>query len=677
MKSDIPSPFYFYRRCIIGFVIVLLFSHSVHAQNLRSKRFEIDAKRTGIHYSSRDALPRGREFKRIDSTYYVGWMYEGTYLYEHAADYLGYKMAANQLSKALDLMERDFSKELKTRTEDVLVYINIMKFHKDWDYTAYALMNCYSNMELPFETWGLLQRCKKIDLQDELYTDTYNYLSWTVHRNRFFTNQKFSFLKSTLLENEQYANQLLDSSFTKVKRDAKINAKIFSIDFEAQKVPGIWHYKAMLYSYQLNIEKANYYFDKLKETGTFPVNNYATFCAIQAQFRDAVKFYDLAKSEDAGDKRMKESYYYLSIMNQYRNQLKQGIEELKTLITANGSTPGFGWYNIALAREYNYDGQIELAAKHNLIAEQFKEIHIGTTLGKSHYEFSIGLLNLLIKSNQINALKFENPFWWLSITDLGKLAQLQFEKLGIQFLLINQFAENPERERVIYKLFSTESTVSFDEVTQLIEDFSHHYFIQKFESEIKNDSRYQVKRYYKYTYAKILLKAGKFEEAQEQLMSILNEIQIDEDYEKLLQARVYENLAVCFEEQDEINTAKFYTLKLYETYPQLIPFSNLTMPMSLVTNARNEGERQKIKAIKSTRIEWHEGSSNEIPTVFLNFSQKGSMPILQLHVKFKQKEIVPIIELPIPKTDAGLRKLTYLFFTIGAPVVTSQPLPTA
>src|SRR6476619_1527189 len=39
--------------------------------------YNIDAKRAGSNIFSEDALPRSREFKRIDSTYYVGWLYEG------------------------------------------------------------------------------------------------------------------------------------------------------------------------------------------------------------------------------------------------------------------------------------------------------------------------------------------------------------------------------------------------------------------------------------------------------------------------------------------------------------------------------------------------------------------------------------------------------------------------
>jgi hypothetical protein len=59
-----------------------------HRKN-QGQRYEIDAKRMASDIYSADALPRSREFKRIDSSYFVGWMYEGVYKHEHAADYLG------------------------------------------------------------------------------------------------------------------------------------------------------------------------------------------------------------------------------------------------------------------------------------------------------------------------------------------------------------------------------------------------------------------------------------------------------------------------------------------------------------------------------------------------------------------------------------------------------------
>src|ERR1700733_7267258 len=80
------------------------------ANKMEARYFNIDAKRTIEDVNGEDALPRSREFKRIDSTYYVGWMFEGAYKFNHAADYLGYKNAAVPLERALSLMEHDYAK---------------------------------------------------------------------------------------------------------------------------------------------------------------------------------------------------------------------------------------------------------------------------------------------------------------------------------------------------------------------------------------------------------------------------------------------------------------------------------------------------------------------------------------------------------------------------------------
>lgn len=512
-------------------MLFLSFEKSLVAQSRESLRYEIDAKRGGMSFTSKDALPRGREFKRLDSSYYVGWMFEGAYKFDHAADVLGFKMASEQLQKALTLLEKDFKKEIYTRTSDVFEYLKVMKYQRDWDFIAYALTQCYSNTEEVDKLWKLLQKCRKVNMQLEAYADTYNYMAWTVHRNRFYTRDKYSFLRNSIDENEQYANKLLDSGITKLRKDAELNKTIFTANYENEKIPGVWHYKSILFSYQLNIESGAYYYEKLRNTAYFPQNNFATFCMIQGKFREAEKYYNLAKEDEPGDKRMKESYYYSSVLNAYKNANKKGIDEMKSLIKANGSTPGFGWYSIALARNLIYDGQISIAKRYAQRAEQFKEIHIGTTLGQSHYDFSVSLMNLIIKNREIELVKFLNKNWWYTPSDLQKLAQLTIEKYSLQFLIINQFATNPERDRVVYKLFSTESTVSFDEVWQLLDGFSVNYFLEKYKKEISEDKRPQIKRYYKLFVGKLLLKKENYTEASAMLNSAYSEMQIDEEYE--------------------------------------------------------------------------------------------------------------------------------------------------
>ena len=60
-------------------------------------------------------------------------------------------------------------------------------------------------------------------------------------------------------------------------------------------MPCVWHYKSILFSYQLNIESGAHYYEKLRSTAYFPENNFATFCAIQGKFAEAEANYNIAK----------------------------------------------------------------------------------------------------------------------------------------------------------------------------------------------------------------------------------------------------------------------------------------------------------------------------------------------------------------------------------------------
>ncbi|MBP6456388.1 MAG: hypothetical protein KA275_06625, partial [Chitinophagaceae bacterium] len=305
--------------------MIIICATNSKAQSKLDLRYEIDAKRTGINYDSEDALPRSREFKKIDSTYYVGWMFEGTYRYERAADYLGFKLAAEQLDKAFKLLLKDYKKNLTPHSSDYGLYFENYTFHRDYDYIAYLLMNCYSNMDKPEKIWEHLTLCKKINLQDEYYLETYNMIAWTVHRNRTFTKRHFSFLRNSIEENEKYAHQLLDSSLLKIKKDALYNDVLFNSDYSLSKTYSVNHYRAILYSYNQNISKANIEYEILKKTPIFPASNYATFCLIQGKFKDAQFYYNMAAQQEVADKRMKEHIYYLSILDTYNGKNKASI----------------------------------------------------------------------------------------------------------------------------------------------------------------------------------------------------------------------------------------------------------------------------------------------------------------------------------------------------------------
>src|SRR3954465_3230977 len=93
--------------------LVFAFNKTYFSQGNPTARYEIDAKRIGVNPLDKDALPRSREFIRLDSTYYVGYMYEGIYKADRSSDYLGFKNSIPSLKKSFILLQRDYGKNLK------------------------------------------------------------------------------------------------------------------------------------------------------------------------------------------------------------------------------------------------------------------------------------------------------------------------------------------------------------------------------------------------------------------------------------------------------------------------------------------------------------------------------------------------------------------------------------
>src|ERR1700712_3460432 len=125
-------------------IALILFCKHLFSQN-NTARYEIDTKRIGVNFYDKDALPRSREFIRLDSTYYVGWYYEGMYKYDRAADYLGYKNWIAPLKKSLLLFERNYNNTLK----NMLVAGSYSPAQADIIRICNALYDSYSNVEEP------------------------------------------------------------------------------------------------------------------------------------------------------------------------------------------------------------------------------------------------------------------------------------------------------------------------------------------------------------------------------------------------------------------------------------------------------------------------------------------------------------------------------------------------
>jgi len=633
---------------------------------MAQRYYDIDAKRTISNMESEDAMPRSREFKRIDSTYYVGWMFEGVYKYNHAADYIGYKNAIPPLERALQLMEHDYSKALSTRTDDVRVMYPIRQFPPDYTMIAYYLCQCYSNTDQPDKEYALLRHALKFKFQMHYALDIYNMMAWTVHRNRFYTSGKYPFLRNSIDANERLAQRYLDTAMMLIKQNEAINAPLdkYLHGYEEREKMSVYHYRNILYSYVFNIDSAAYYFELMRKGGGLPHNNYANFRVLCGDFRTAEKEYKIAAMSDASDHRLQEWAYYSTILDIYKSNPKLGAELARDMITAAGTTPGYGWYNIALARSLLYDGQVTEALRYADKAAEFKELHIGTTLGQSQYDFSVQLLKLIGKEQAYHMDQFEHANWWYNPKVLFDMSGKLSEKYLQQYLIINQFAENPERERVIYKLFSTESTVSWDEIWYLIHDFSANYFINIFQKEAETDNRPYIRKYFELFAARLRMQEGKYKEEKPVLDKLLKDANYDADYEKLYTARVYEAEAECAKALNDEQAKNDWLYRLYLLYPQLLPYSGMTMNMTL--HVSGEIDKDVEERLHNCNINWVTNSSIPSPQAYVIFSHTGKNKDITYYVLDKQGNyIVPKQSFAWQKADETGTALAYRLFNIG------------
>lgn len=594
-----------WRRTVLfaGCVLLLCLWGNATAQGISKSpaRLEIDAKRTVLNIYSEEAGPRSREFLRIDSTYYVGWLVEGTFKFERAADVTGFKAAAKSLEICLRHFERDYARQLRTRTKDVMAYLNVYPLQTDYALAISMLTQCYNNLDQPQQSYNTIRRYLQWDFQRDFF-DPYNMLMWVVHRNRIYTSAKYPFLQNSIDANEALAMRYLDTSVREIQRSAAYNSGFFTPNSYESDYLGVYHYKAILYSYIFAMDSAQHYYELLQEAGRPTHNNYANFRAIAADFETAQREYAMAGMMESGDNRLQEWAYFSSILNIYEAQPKTGIQQLTEMIQSHMSQPGYGWYQIAKARCEAYDGQVAQAEKTLRKASEFRELHIGTSLGQPQYDFAIGLQKLLLAQRRTEMIKFENRGWWYRPSAIWEMAKRKSLLTLQRFLIINQLARNPERDRVLYKIFSTESVVGWDEIWTLISGFSTNYFLRKFQPQITADPRPAVRKYFRYLTARLLMQKDNQEEALRQLNAISPfGTEAQPEYEALLFARKSLALAQLADDADEEKKRDEYLMEVAEIYPQLLPFSEMRVPVRL----KIEGTEDKpvVKRLKKCNLE--------------------------------------------------------------------------
>lgn len=624
-------------------IVLLAFAKFSFAQN-EEARYEIEAKRIGVSVYDKDALPRSREFLRLDSTYYVGHMYEGMYKYDRAADYLGYRNAVAPLKKAFDLFVKDYRSEFSSIFDEN----SYSQRQMDARTICIALFEAYSNIEQADSAMMILEKVRSwrtgIDFMD------YHIKSaWTIHRNRYYIG-KYNFLKPTVAETEQLALNHLYAALNEGNNTATF-------------------YLAILHNYLQNYDSTAYYYSYLQSSGMMSYNNYAHFHNTLGKFSDAIENFE--RDKYAFDKRLIEAYYFLPTLYINAGKSQKGIQTAQEIITANGSTPGFGWYNIALARSYLYNGQLDSCENAINKAAQFKELHLGTTLGAAQYDFAVNVVQQMLISQKVGRIKFFNPGWWYSPADLLKISRLYGSAIILRYALVSQFANNPERQAVIYSLFSSENVIGFDEVWNVIKDISPAYFKQLYKAKINDDPRRNVQRYFRLFYGNFLLKNGQESESRQELEYLLNNTLLDTANEKLFLARLYEGLAKDYDELGEKDARNNMLANMYYTYPQVMPFSGLKVKMKLNTSGIDDDVVEDIlDNLKDCNIRWVDEPNMTTMIADINFEKKANKYEAYYSVRnFAGKRIVPGQRIIFKKLNGAGRELGLRLFGVGGPLV--------
>jgi hypothetical protein len=573
---------------LLGIIALLLLSKAVCAFDEEERR-SIEIDRRDIAFASQEAFDKSREYIRRDSTYYIGWMYWGAYLFNRANDEKGFTQAIEPLKKAFELIERDYDKQLRTRTNDLMGYLSVNYIQNDYSYIANWLSGAYQNIENAQAAYEVVIHVKDRDMQYESAVDSWNTLAWIYHRNRMYTSEKFPFLLNSVAENDSMAYDCLDSAIAKTQRDNEINQGLFDPTFMSARYYFTYHYKVILFTYDFELDSADFYYDILLNSGYYSSNNYANYMYMKGEFSIAEQFYLEAESRDATTEKHTREYFYMrGLLEVNRATPERADSLLSAVIASDGTTPGYGWHNIALARSLLYEGLTTIAQRKLNIAARFEELHIGTTWGKEQYNLSVAMLNYLNQLHFESEYYFENDQWyfWLNPVNWYRALEFKVRVHHFRLILVSLVAANPERAEVIYPLFSSENLLSWDESWQMLDGFSNNYFIDVYEAMLENDPRPGVKNYIRFVLAKLYISNGDEDTGLEYLEEIYAQLSYERmDFDNMLYARTCEAIA-----QISDGTLKQeWLIEAYNTFPQMIPYSG----EELKFNVTVDGEQYK------------------------------------------------------------------------------------
>jgi hypothetical protein len=579
------------------FVLTLLLPAFAFSQNTAARQ-QIDQDRRYLSYEDEKTLEKARGFQRSDSTYYVGYMYEGAFRFYRANDEFGFGQDIVALDKAMKLIEKEFDKELRTRSNDIFTYIRVSSLQNDYCDITYWLEQSYQNIEEPQKAFEVVSHVRDRNLQMEQGIESYNTMGWIYHRNRMYTPKsgpKYAFLKNSVKENDSMAYKYLDSALLKHRLDAEINVGLFDASYLNRQYLYTYHYKAILFDYNLEIDSANYYYDELMRTGYYSSNNYAEFKLAMGDLQTADEYFHEAEQRDGSREKQTREYFYMrGTLDTYRGHPEQADSVLRKIVYEQVASPGYGWHSIGLSRALHYEGLTAESMERANTARGFHELHIATTWGAEQYKLAVTTLQY---TNQVQFKQdylFENDEWWFWLNPMNwkKYAEYSYKINDTKLILASMVAENPERQQVIYPIFSSENLVNFDEVWSTIDGFGNEYFIGVYKKLLEKDKRPKLKKYFRYFLGKLYLSEGKKGEAIKYFQEVLNDPEMDDPYQKLLYARCCEGMALASSNKMDKD---YWTQQMYEAFPQLVPHSDLTMRFHLDGDTEGSSKGVLIK----------------------------------------------------------------------------------
>jgi hypothetical protein len=141
---------------------------------------------------------------------------------------------------------------------------------------------------------------------------------------------------------------------------------------------------------------------------------------------------------------------------------------------------------------------------------------------------------------------------------------------------------------------------------------------------IDTDPRENIKRYFRLYHAKLQQEEGKTAQAQDELETLMSTVRLDTAHEKLFLGRLYESLAGIYGKENNTTKKEIFTNTLYEQYPQLIPFSQLSPAIHLQVSGTDDAVTKKaMEELKNCDINFVAEMNNNIPVATVVFRKKG------------------------------------------------------